>query len=174
MADNLELSHFTYGTAALRPTTPDAGVSKTFTGTSPGPVGIFYYATDTGVLSAYVNGAWQNVGSTSSLLSIARNANLAATGSVLADAAQLSAGFTVVTGADATKGVKLPAAPAAGTVVIVKNVDAANAVLNVWPDAAATINAIAANAAIAMAAKKSCIFIADSTTQWYTIPLLPS
>lgn len=166
---------FSYGTAANRPTTPDAGVSKTFAGaTSAGPLGIWYYATDTGVLSAYVNGAWQNFGSTTSLLSITRNAQVAAAGSSVSDAAAVSAGFTVVTGANATKGVVLPTAPAAGTVVIIKNIDAANAVLNVYPDAAATINAIGSHGALAMAAKTSAVFIADSTTQWYTVPLLPS
>lgn len=174
MADNASLSASTYGLASARPTVPDYALSKNFTGTQNGPRIAYYYATDTGVYSMYANGAWQNIGSTSSLLSIARNANLAATGTVLADAAQLSAGFTVVTAADGTVGVKLPAAPAAGTVVIVKNVDAANAVLKVWPDAAAGINAIAAHAAISLAAKVSAVFIADSTTQWYTVPLLPS
>jgi len=99
-------------------------------------------------------------------------ATLAATGTNLATAAQLVAGFTSVTAADGTVGVKLPATPAAGTVVIVKNVAAA--VLKVYPDAAATINAIAANGAISMAASVPAVFIADSATQWYTIPLLPS
>jgi hypothetical protein len=118
--------------------------------------------------------AWVTVGSGTAVNSVTRNANLAATGTNLATAAQLASGFTLVTGADATVGVKLPATPAAGTLVIVKNEDSANAVLKVYPDAAATINAIAANAAISLAAKVSAIFIADSTTQWYTIPLLPS
>jgi hypothetical protein len=101
-------------------------------------------------------------------------ATLAAAGSTVTDAAQLVAGFTWVTAANATKGVKLPATPAAGTVCIVKNDDTANAVLKVWPDAAATINAIGSNADIAMPAKTAAIFIAYSSTQWFTIPLLPS
>jgi len=100
-------------------------------------------------------------------------ATVAATGSVLADAAQLTAGFTSVTAADGTKGVKLPATPVAGTVCIVKSVTGGS-ILKVWPDAAATINAIAANGAISMASLTSAIFVADSTTQWYTLPLLPS
>lgn len=148
--------------AANRPTTP----------LIDGNHFLLFYATDTGVLSLWA-GSWVTVGG-SALTNITRNANVAAAGSALADAAQINAGATVVTGADGTKGVKLPATPAAGTVVLVKNVDAANAVLKIWPDAAATINAIAANASLNIAAKTSVLLWADSTTQWYSLPLLPS
>lgn len=106
-------------------------------------------------------------------LKIPVNADVAATGTDLATAAQLSQGFTVVTGANGTVGVKLPATPVAGTVVIVKGTTAG--VLKVWPDAAATINAIGSNGAISLASGAvPAIFIAKSSTQWYTIPLLPS
>lgn len=54
------LNGFTYGTAANRPTTPQAAVSANFTGTQNGPLAVWYYATDTGVLSKYVNGAWSS------------------------------------------------------------------------------------------------------------------
>lgn len=100
------------------------------------------------------------------------NTTVAATGSTVADAAQIYPGFTIVTGADATKGVLLPATPLAGTVVIVKGTTAA--VLKVWPDAAATINAVSSNGAISLASLVSAIFIATSSTQWMTVPLLPS
>lgn len=101
-------------------------------------------------------------------------ATLAATGTNLSTAAQLAAnGFTSVTAADGTVGVKLPATPAAGTWVMVKSVTGGS-VLKVYPDASATINAIGSNGSISMASLTSAIFIADSTTQWYTIPLLPS
>lgn len=99
---------------------------------------------------------------------------LAATGTNLATAAQLVAGFTSVTAADDTVGVKLPAAPTAGTIVIVKST-VSNKILKVYPDAAATINAIGSNGAISLASGPTiAMFIADSTTQWYTLPLLPS
>lgn len=101
------------------------------------------------------------------------NTDVAAAGSVLADAAQLYPGFTVVTGANGTLGVKLPAVPIVGTVVIIKGTTAG--VLKVWPDAAATINAIGSNGAMSLASGVvPAIFIAKSTTQWYTLPLLPS
>jgi predicted RecA/RadA family phage recombinase len=99
-------------------------------------------------------------------------ATVAATGSTVSDAAALSGGFNSVTAGDATKGVVLPTAPAAGTVVRVKN--AAAAVLKVYPDTSATINAIGSHGPISMAAQTTADFTADSTTQWYTSPLLPS
>ena len=101
------------------------------------------------------------------------NTAVAATGSVLADAAQVYAGFTVVSAADGTKGIKLPATPLPGTVVIIKGTAAA--ALKVWPDAAATINAIAANGALVLAIGTiPATFIASSSTQWHSLPLLPS
>jgi hypothetical protein len=56
----------------------------------------------------------------------------------------------------------------------VKNADAANAILKVYPDTGDAINALAANAALSMAAKTSAVFVAFDATTWYTIPLLPS
>jgi hypothetical protein len=106
-------------------------------------------------------------------LRISVGADVAAAGTVLADAAQLLEGFQVVTGADGTKGVKLPATPVAGTLCIIKGTT--SAVLKVWPDAAATINAIGSNGAMSLASGViPAIFIAKSPTQWYTLPLLPS
>jgi len=99
------------------------------------------------------------------------SATVAAAGSVQADAAAIATGFTLVSAADATKGVKLPAA-AAGLVCIVKN--NVNAVLKVWPGSSDAINAIAADNSFSMAALTSCIFVAYDAVTWYTVPLLPS
>lgn len=100
-------------------------------------------------------------------------ATVAAAGSTVTDAAQLIAGLNIVTGADGTKGVKLPAAPSPGTVVFIKGTT--SAVLKVWPDAAATINAIASNGAMSFPSGViPAILVASSATQWYTFPLLPS
>ena len=100
-------------------------------------------------------------------------ATVAAAGTTYATGGALVAGLTVVTAADGTKGVALPATPAPGTMVIVKNT-VANQVLPIYPDGAAGINAIAAHAAISIAASTVAILVATSATQWYTIPLLPS
>jgi hypothetical protein len=70
--------------------------------------------------------------SSAGLLSL-DSATVAATGSAQGDAAAIAHGFTLVSAADGTKGVKLPAA-AAGGLCIVKNADAANAILKVYPD----------------------------------------
>lgn len=96
---------------------------------------------------------------------------LAAAGSVQGDAAQIVSNFTLVTGADATKGVKLPTA-VAGRSVTIKNSSAS--ALKVWPFAGDAINAIAADSAMTIAAQTCPTFRAYNTTTWYSNPLLPS
>ena len=103
--------------------------------------------------------------------SIIPSATVAAAGSVQGDAAAVATGFTLVSAADGTKGVLLPAA-AAGKVVIIKNNVAA--ALKVWPASGDAINAIAANAALSMASLTSAVFTAYDATTWYTSPLVPS
>jgi hypothetical protein len=99
-------------------------------------------------------------------------ATVAAAGSVQGDATAITAeGLCLVTAADATKGVKLPAA-AAGKMVLIKN--NANAVLKVWPNTDDAINAIAANSALSMAAYTCALFVSYDAVTWYTCPLLPS
>jgi predicted RecA/RadA family phage recombinase len=98
-------------------------------------------------------------------------ATVAATGSTQTDAAQLGEGFTLVTAADATKGVKLPAA-AAGKRIEIKN--GAAAILKIYPATGDAINALSANAAFSIAASTSVVLVAYDATTWYSIPLLPS
>jgi hypothetical protein len=101
---------------------------------------------------------------------------VAAAGSAQGDAGAVTAAapaFVHGTAADGTKGIVLPAA-AAGKMYIVKNSDAANAVLKVYPASGDAINALSADAAISMAAKTSAVFVALDATTWYTVPLLPS
>lgn len=100
-------------------------------------------------------------------------ATVAATGSVQGDAAAVGEGFTLVTAADATKGVILPSA-VAGMQVIIKNADAANAILKIYPNTSDAINALSANAALSIAAKTSVLLVAYDATTWYTLPLLAS
>ena len=97
---------------------------------------------------------------------------VAATGTDASNAAQLVLGFNLVTAADGTKGVILPVA-VTGMQVYVKGVTAG--VLKVYPQSGSVINALSASAAISLASGATpAIFVASSTTQWYTIPLLPS
>jgi hypothetical protein len=99
-------------------------------------------------------------------------AAVAAAGSNQGNAAALSEGFNLVSAADGTKGVILPAA-VAGMQVIVKGTAAA--VLKVYPNTSDVINALSADAAISLASGAiPAIFIAYDATTWYTIPLVPS
>src|SRR5262249_31331308 len=100
-------------------------------------------------------------------------ATVAAAGSAQGDAAAISTGFTLVSAADGAKGIVLPTA-AAGLVCIIKNVDAANAILKIYPAAGDAINALSANAAFSIAAKTSVILVAYDAVTWYSVPLLPS
>jgi len=102
-------------------------------------------------------------------------AAVAAAGSSNTDAAAISAyGVVHATGADGTKGVKLPAA-AAGKIVIIKNSDAANAILKVYPDTGDKINSgTATTGSLDMAAKTSTVLVAIDATDWFSVPLLPS
>ena len=122
------------------------------------------------ISSATVSGAV-----TASTLNLAV-AKPAAAGTNQATATALTAGFSWVTAADATKGVALPTG-VAGLVVIVKNDDTANAVLKVYSandGNSAAINAVSSGTAYSMAAKTSCMFVAYSATQWFSVPLVAS
>ncbi|MES1986354.1 MAG: hypothetical protein V4461_15540, partial [Pseudomonadota bacterium] len=101
------------------------------------------------------------------------NAPVAATGSALASAAQVNNGFTVVTASDGTKCVKLPATPTPGMLVTLFN-SVAGQPLIIFPDAAATINAIGSHGALTCANTVPVMLYATSATQWYSLPLLPS
>ena len=97
----------------------------------------------------------------------------AAAGSTRADATAMTESFNWVTAADATKGVIIPA-PTAGRVIIVKNDDAANAILKVYAPGSAKINGVAGSTAFSMAAKTACLFVAYDTTDWFSVPLVAS
>jgi hypothetical protein len=96
---------------------------------------------------------------------------VAAAGANQGNAAALSEGINIVTGADDTKGVILPTA-VAGMQVIIKVGDGAD--LKVYPATGAAINAVAANGAITVVDDVCFMLVATSATQWYTLPLLPS
>lgn len=108
---------------------------------------------------------------------ITNNAEVvAAAGADQAGATAITANSPAIvhaTGADGAKGVKLPAA-AAGKVVFIKNADAANAILLVYPATGDGINAVAVNSALSMAAKTAAVFVAIDATTWFTFSLLPS
>lgn len=78
------------------------------------------------------------------------------------------------TAANGTKGIRLPGA-VRGKMYFIKNSDAANNVLKVYPkNSDDQINAISAGDPISMAAKTAAVFVCFDDTHWYTFSLLPS
>jgi hypothetical protein len=139
------------------------------------PVGVAYsdpeLVSGTTITGATISGGTIDSASVTSLnLNVAKPA---AAGSTRADATALTASFSWVTAADATKGVVLPA-PTAGRVIAVKNDDTANAVLKVYAPGSAQINGVAGSTAFSMAAKTACFFVAYDTADWFSIPLAAS
>jgi hypothetical protein len=100
---------------------------------------------------------------------------IAGLGTTVADAAAINStvGSVLATGGNNSVGVLLPVA-SAGRIIFLKNQDSDNGIMKVYAQVNSTINAIAANSAIAMAAKTSAVFMGTSATNWITIPLLPS
>jgi len=101
------------------------------------------------------------------------SATVAAAGANQGNAAQLAGGFTLVSGADDAKGVKLPAA-AAGRIVIIKNNTSAKNLL-VYPATSDKINGgTATTGSLTMAGLTAAMFVAYDDVDWYSLPLLPS
>lgn len=87
-----------------------------------------------------------------------------AAGSAQTDAGALAYPHNVVSAADGTKGVVLPAG-ATGKVVTVYNSVATNG-LKVYPPTSGTINGGSANAAVTIEGKTLALFICDDGTNW--------
>jgi hypothetical protein len=95
---------------------------------------------------------------------------VAAAGSLIGEGGSLVAGLNVVSAADNTKVVDLPAT-VAGTVVVVTSQTAAKT-LPVFPPASSSIDNLAANVAKtigAATATTSAVFVADNATHWVTV-----
>ena len=100
-----------------------------------------------------------------------KSATVAAAGSTQANAAAVSDGFTLVSGADGTKGVVLPAAIAGRTVILKNN---AGSTLKVWPASGDGINAITVDSNFTITNLSACMLVAYDSTTWYSIPLVAS
>jgi len=84
----------------------------------------------------------------------------------------VAVGFTLVSGADATKAVTLPIA-GAGKICVIKNADAA--ILKVFPATGDKINGgTATTGYLAVAASTIAKFVAYDATDWYSLCLVPS
>lgn len=97
-----------------------------------------------------------------------RVATVAAGGTAQANANAVPTGFTLVTGANDTAAIVLPAA-AAGLVCAVKN-GVANKILKVYPAVGDTINGAAANAVYNQTNGAFRMYVAYNATDWSTDP----
>lgn len=167
-----------WDSAATPNVTPSSSVSGAFTQTISATATFVGIATVTpGTTAAALTGDQYGYFIKVNSVSGEFGATVAAAGTNQATAAALLPGFNFVTGAagsGANPSVILPAGALPGTMVLVKNSDAANAILPVYPPTGGTINALSANSALNMAVKTSCILVALNATTWYSIPLLPS
>ncbi len=93
------------------------------------------------------------------------SATVAAFGSVQGDAAALADGFSLVSAANGTKGVVLPAAAAGGLCVVKNN---ANAILKLWPNTSDAIDALGADNAMSVPAYATLVLVAYDVTTWYS------
>lgn len=112
-----------------------------------------------------VNGAR----SEASVLSFGAPAALAATGTVITNAAAITSRFTIVSGADNAVGVQLPAAKP-GDVYLVYSSVASNG-LKVYPQTNGAINNGSANAAFAMEGQTLHMFVASTALNWLDMGL---
>jgi hypothetical protein len=92
---------------------------------------------------------------------------VAAAGSAQNDAAAVGNMTTIVTGADGTKGVVLPAA-SAGRIRLVYNTHATNG-LKVYPASGGDINDGSADAAVTIEGKSLALFFAVDSSTWASI-----
>jgi len=93
---------------------------------------------------------------------------VAAAGSTQTNAAAITATVTRVTGADGTKGVRLPAPDLVGRVIVVYNASGSGA-LKVYPQSGAKIGANATNAAVSVAAGSTMVAVAVGLTEWAAV-----
>jgi hypothetical protein len=161
------------GKLAITATANTGDTTNTLTNAAQSAAATWTVPDTNGAASFVMTAAAQTIAGakTFSTMPIIPVATVAATGTVQGDAAAITTGFTLVTGADDAKGVLLPAA-AAGLVCIIKVADGAD--LKVWPATGDAINAIAVNSAMTVVDDVCFMLIALDGTTWYTLPLLPS
>lgn len=97
--------------------------------------------------------------------------SFAAAGSAQGDATLITASVAIVTAADGTKGVILPAVGVGESCTLFNN---AGSTLKVYPDTGAAITVVgtglgSANAAYSQLTYKSSRYIRQSTTQWFVV-----
>lgn len=149
MSQNAYLSLVTSGLAAARPPAPEL------------PSALFYYATDSGVLSFWTGTAWVVIYTAGVATGITASVT-----QTLAAATPLTLGNSVIA-VCATIGnaVKLPPSPAVGQECLVINNGAAAA--SVFPgESTSTIDGAGAGAAATLTQAKSALFLCAAAGTW--------
>jgi hypothetical protein len=100
-------------------------------------------------------------------LALFSNAVVAAAGSSASDATAMTAQVNVVTGADGTKGVALPAAADQAAIFVVNSSNTNNLIVYPVSGGNDNINDLAEDAGITLSPGVSAWFCATSATQWY-------
>ena len=162
---NASIGTATNGTGSAL-TTAANGASSVASGTSADGLAGDYASADTFIEVEVVVATTVTVSST-----WGSTATVAALGSAIGNAVNITAGFSLVSGGNNAVGVILPVA-VAGKSIAVKNTGAGG--LFVYPQVNSAINALGANNSINMATLTAATFVATSATQWYTVPLVPS
>ena len=128
-------------------------------------------ASDSGVISA-TSATLNNVSATTMAATNVNPTNLtlttqtlAAAGSAQGDAGSITGQLVFVTGADATKGVKLPAVGNGKFIILINT---ANNVLKIYPSSGEKIQGGTGDANISLAAYGVCIFGYKAAGDWYT------
>jgi hypothetical protein len=96
-------------------------------------------------------------------------AAVAAAGSAQGDAAAITAKVNVISAADGTKGVVLPAGDGDCPAVFVLYSSVVTNACKVYPPTGGSINAASANAAFSMTAQKPTLFVRVSSLQWLAL-----
>ncbi len=106
-----------------------------------------------------------------SYLNFGPSVALAATGSVIANAAAITGRFTVVSGADNAKGVILPSGTQIGDAYLVYSSVASSGLL-VYPPVNGTIDDGSANASVAVEGRSLQMFVNANGVNWVRMGLL--
>ena len=123
-----------------------------------------YRINPTTAVITYASGSTVKLASGASLVD-ASEAVVAALGTTTANAAVLSADQNIITGADGTKGVRLPLGVAGKDVVVINSVG--TSILKVYPDTGGQINAGGANVAFSLGPGHAAVFYCTAALVWY-------
>jgi hypothetical protein len=125
-------------------------------GTSPNPIS---------TTATYENGSQTLYIDLPNYNTVSINNNISANGTNQSTATAIVRSMNIVTTVSSGQGVKLPT-PTPGTVIYITNTSANT--LNIYPESGGTIGSLLVNAPLTQASGNTTIYLAASSTQWYT------